>query len=173
MSQVIAFPGITVRYPKAATDLPKAECILLVAIRVWVDGLRQNTDPLPSLRHGFSIAGAPDAAASVDMMMRILARAARHPLMIHRPSCPCLSQEEKQLLRAASLAQSDQEHLAETALRRTLLSAHGAEFALGPLLGIGRLFAAARLWFEGQNSSAERDGDQAAAWSCAAQATVH
>jgi hypothetical protein len=60
--------------------------------------------------------------------------------------CPHLSLDEKNLLRAASLAQADEGHVAEKVLRTTLLSAQGAEFAIGPLEGLGTLFAQARLF---------------------------
>jgi hypothetical protein len=56
---------------------------------------------------------------------------------------------------AAHLAQAGDSHLAEKALRAALLSGQGAEFALGPLEGVGELFAQARLFFRRRRESAE------------------
>jgi hypothetical protein len=44
--------------------------------------------------------------------------------------------------------------MAERALRTALLSAQGAEFALGPLQGLSELFAEAKLFFHWRRSSA-------------------
>lgn len=43
--------------------------------------------------------------------------------------------------------QTGESKMAERALRMALLSAQGAEFALGPLRGLGELFAEAKLLF--------------------------
>ena len=95
-------------------------------------------------------AGVHDAAFSVDQLMAIFTHSARRPMAIHSPGCPALSDHEKQLLNAASLAQAGESKMAERALRITLLSAQGAEFALGPLHGLGELFAEAKLFFSRQ-----------------------
>jgi hypothetical protein len=49
------------------------------------------------------------------------------------------------LLHAASLAQAGETPRAERALRHALLSAQGAEFAIGPLEGLATLFTEASL----------------------------
>jgi hypothetical protein len=97
---------------------------------------RQGEDPLPNLCEIMRAADAHDAAFSVDQLMAVVARTARRPVAIHCPRCPYLSIDEKHLLHAANLPQSGKSELAE----RALLSAHGAEFALGPLEGLGELF---------------------------------
>jgi hypothetical protein len=56
------------------------------------------------------------------------------------------------LLNAARLVQTGQSKMAERALRTALLSAQGAEFALGPLQGLGELFAEAKLFFRWRRS---------------------
>ena len=77
--------------------------------------------------------------------MFVVARSAHRQVAIHCPRCPTLSDDEKHLLNAASLAQAGRSDLAERALRTALLTAQGAEFALGPLEGLAELFAEARL----------------------------
>ncbi len=146
MGQVIAFPVPPTSYPDRAADLDHAECVLLIAIRSWVDCYKLGEDPIPRLCQGLEIAGAPDAAFSIDGLMTVVARSVVRPVEIHCLRCPQLSDDEKNLLRAASLAQADDGELAEKVLRTCLLSAQGAEFAIGPLEGLAELFAQARLF---------------------------
>jgi hypothetical protein len=82
------------------------------------------------------VAGAHDAAFSVDQLMAAVVRFAQRPVTIHCPRCPTLSEDEKHLLNAARLVQVGQSEIAERALRTALLSAHCAQFALGPLQGL-------------------------------------
>jgi hypothetical protein len=146
MGQVIAFPVQPTPYPDLAAELDRAECILLIAIRSWVECYRTGDDPIPRLCQGLEIAGAPDASFSVDGLMTVVARVVTRPVDINCPRCPNLSLDEKHLLRAASLAQSGERELAEKVLRTTLLSAQGADFAIAPLEGLGELFAQAKLF---------------------------
>jgi hypothetical protein len=68
-------------------------------------------------------------------------------MTIYCPHCPVLSEDEKYLLNAARLVQAGDSQMAERVLRTALLSAQGAEFALGPLRGLGELFAEAKVFF--------------------------
>ncbi len=145
MGQVIHFPLPASDYPTRATDLDRAESLLLIAIRWWVAAMRTAEDPLPRLSQGLDMAGAREAAFSIDALMGVVARTARRMLTVHCPRCPNLSDDETQLLHAASLAQDGDSPAAERALRHALLSAQGAEFALGPLEGLGTLFTEASL----------------------------
>jgi hypothetical protein len=147
MGQIIRLLVTPAGYPDTSADLDPAESVLLLAIRWWVDAWRRGDDPMPRLHQGLGIAGAHNAAFSIDTLMSIVARTVREPLAIHCPRCPQLSGDEKQFLHAASLAHAGDGHLAEKALRIALLSAQGAEFALGPLEGLAELFAEVRLFF--------------------------
>jgi hypothetical protein len=147
MGQIIHLQVASTAYPDSASALDPSESALLAGIRCWVAGYRERGDPLPDLCQEMDSAGVHDSAFSVDQLMAIFAHAARRPLEIHCPGCPALSDDEKQLLNAASLAQAGQSKMAERTLRLTLLSAQGAEFALGPLRGLGELFAEAKLFF--------------------------
>jgi hypothetical protein len=134
-------------YPDRSAELDQAECVLLIALRWWVTDHQRGIDPLPRLCEILGETGAHDTAFSVDRLMSVVARSARQPIAIHCPCCPHLSDDEKNLLHAVYLAQTGDAQRAEKALRTALLSAQGAEFALGPLEGIGELFAMARLLF--------------------------
>ena len=155
MGQVIPFTTTPSAYPARTSLLDAAECTLLIAIRWWAAAVRHGDDPMPRLCQDLEIASARDAAFSVDGLMTIVARTVRQPIAVHCPHCPHLSVDEAHLLHAASLAQSGERSLAERALRSALLSAPGAEFALGPLEGLGELFAETRLLFTRRRSPAE------------------
>jgi hypothetical protein len=138
-------PGSAPRYPIETEALDPAECVLLISMRCWVADIHQEADPLLRLRPGLAAAGAPDAALSLDALMRVLARTARRPIAIGCPRCPGLSADERRLLHAASLAQAGAPGRAEAALRADgMLSAPGADSA-GPLGGLAALLAGAGL----------------------------
>lgn len=146
MGQVIDFPALPASYPDLSADLDTAECVLLIAVRWWVESYRNGDDAIPRLWQGLASAGVADAALSIDFLMRVVATTVTRPIDIHCPRCPHVSLDEKHLLRAASHAQADEQLLAERVLRTTLLSAQGAEYAIVPLTGLGELFAQARLF---------------------------
>jgi hypothetical protein len=152
MAQIIQFFASPASYPTRTTFLDAAERAFLIAVRWWVSALRHGEDPVPHLSQHLHAVGVRDAAFSVDALMAIIARTVRQPLAIHSPHCPHLSADETRLLQAASLVQAGERALAERALRTALLSAPGAEFALGPLAGLGELFARAGLLFSRRQS---------------------
>lgn len=147
MGQIIRLSAAPTVFPDTSTALDPPEHVLLIAIRWWVNASRHDEDPMPRLCRDLETAGSYEAAFSIDALMATLARSVLRPIEVHFPHCPNLSSDEKILLHAAGLAQAGDTPLAEKTLRTALLSAQGAEFALGPLEGIGELFAEARLFF--------------------------
>ena len=146
MGQVIQFlPSIAPIRRRSGLDDPAA--VLLIGLRWWAEDTSRQHDPLPRLRQGMGIAGLSDSALAIDAFMTIAGCTTYRVLELHGPGCDCLSQDEKHLLHAASLVQAGHDALAERALRTALLTAQGADMALGPLQGIGQLFSAARLFF--------------------------
>jgi hypothetical protein len=133
--------------PVPCSTLEPAASVGLIGMRWWVSDRLAGDDPLPRLRLGMQAAGSPDAALSVDAFMGVLTRSARRQITVEQPRCPVLSADETALLAASALVQHGQPELAEKVLRNVLLSADGAVFAIGPLEGLGRLFAQARLYF--------------------------
>lgn len=154
MGQVIPFRAR--RVDRTAGALQQADAAFLDATRRWAASFRARQDPLPGLRRHLHPLGAAEAAFSVNALMEIVARTLRRPIDIHCPGCSCLSPDERRLLDAAALAQAGDHERAERALRSALLSAQGAEFALGPLAGLGRLFARAGLMFAHRNFALAR-----------------
>lgn len=170
MGQVIQLPPSRTPSPDTTAALDSAEATLLLALRWWVADRRQGVDPLPRLCQAMTAAGATDAAFSVDQLMGVVARTARRQVELRCPRCPRLAEDERTLLYAAGAAQGGESALAERVLRTTLLSAAGAEFALGPLVGLGELFAQVRLFFTRRASAPPAPE----AWSPdAALGTVH
>jgi hypothetical protein len=161
--------------PSNANALHQAEAVFLLAIRWWVADRARKEDPLPRLCKALQMAGAGDAAFSVDHLMSTVARTARRPIEIHCPCRPRLSEDEQQLLQAASLAQVDEQKQAASVLRTALLSAHGAEFALGPLVGLGCLFSQANLMFRRKWWPVidRQTTGQALAWSPHTSTSIH
>ncbi|WP_428493163.1 hypothetical protein [Rhodopila sp.] len=154
MGQIIRLPVRLAGYPDNSGALDPAESVLLIAVRSWVDAYRQDEDPMPRLCQSLDAAGVSDAAFSVGRLMTAVAGSAVQPMSIHRPSCRHLSNDEKRLLHAASLAQSGHDHLAETALRAALLSAEGAAGALDPLLDLAGLLGEAGMFFRRRRAPA-------------------
>jgi hypothetical protein len=147
VGQVIQFQLPVDRYPERRAGLDDPEAVLLIGLRWWAEDTSRQHDPLPRLRQGMGIAGLSDSALAIDAFMTIAGRTTYRALEVHGPGCDCLSQDEKHLLHAASLAQAGHNAIAEKVLRTALLTAQGADMALGPLLRIGQLFSSARLFF--------------------------
>lgn len=161
--------------PAAAEALDPAEAICLEAIRWWVADMKAGTDPLPRLREGMTRAGAPDATFSLDQFMRVITRSAWRQVGVACPSCPRVSADEQLLLLVAGLAQARETGSAGNILRTSLLSARGAEFAIGPLEGLGRLLAGAGPTFRRRAlpQGAMRLAEAAKAWASPPSASIH
>jgi hypothetical protein len=162
MGQVVPFPTRPIAPAAKASDLPTAECVLLLAIRWWVEDYCAGADPMPRLREALDKAGAHDAAFSIDGLMTSLAHVTRRRLSIHCPRCPDLSNDERRLLEAASLTQSGRIDLAQQALRTALLSSDGAACAIDALDGLCEIFGQTRLFFA-RRPEPSQDGVEA--WS--------
>lgn len=139
MGHITSFlPRVLRGYPTAVEALDEPETVLLGGLRGWVAALRRSEDPRPVLGGLLAEAGAPAAAAPLDMVLRIVARTARHPVGIACPHCPRIAPDEQRLLHAVRLVQGGEGGLAEETLRDGLLSPTGAGFAMVPLRGLGR-----------------------------------
>jgi hypothetical protein len=148
MAQILPFTPRSLRgIPAATTALEAAESLYLLALRWWVVDVRAWADPAPRLCQAMAQAGAEAAAASVDQFMRVLARTAQRPVELHLPCCSCVAGDEQMLLHAARLAQCGEPRRAAACLTGELLPALAADFALGPLAGLGTLFGRAGLYF--------------------------
>ena len=128
MGQVIHLTISSAAYPNAINSLERAERTFVQAMRLWFASYRRGDDPVRHLCEVMRAADAHDAAFPIDRLMALIARTARQPIAIYCQRCPHLE-------------------MAARTLRTALLSAHGAEFALSPLEGLGELFAEAKLLF--------------------------
>lgn len=155
MGQVVSFNATPSAYPPPTASLDSAESAVLITIRWLAAAFRGGEAPMPHLFQRVETTGTHGAAFSVNVLIGVIARTARHLLEIHCTRCPHLSDDEKHTLHAERLAQAGKNAMAACALRTALLTAQGAEFALGPLKGLGELFTEAKLFFHRQRSVAE------------------
>jgi len=126
------------------SDLGKPDALLLLAMRWWVEERLAGRSALARLRGAMARADAADAAYSVDGLMEIILRTARRPVAMHGPRCHAVSGDERDMLRAAALAQSGYTDQAAQRLG-DMLAPSGVRFAIGPLAGLGQVFASAGL----------------------------
>jgi hypothetical protein len=92
VGQIIRLPvALATEYPDISAALDPASCVLLIGVRWWVADFRERDDPLPRLCRAMDVAGAHDAAFSVDQLMAAAVRFAQRPVTIYWPSCPTLS----------------------------------------------------------------------------------
>lgn len=127
------------------TDLGKPDALLLLALRWWVEERLAGRSAVPRLRTAMARADAADAAYSIDALMEIILRTARRPVATHGPRCRRISDDERALLRAAALAQAGWTEEARRSLAGKMVAPAGARFAVGPLAGLGQVFASAGL----------------------------
>ena len=177
MGHVTSFaPRVLRGYPTMVAALDEPEALVLRCIRPWVAELRRAAEPLPRLHRMLSAAGAPDAAASIDMLMHVVARTACRPVGIGCPCCAGLAPDEQRLLHAARLAQGWEARLAEEVLRDGLLTAEGAAFAQGPLVGLGRVLGRAGLRLRARSLTGLAEAIElggASAWTPPNPVTLH
>lgn len=176
MGHILPFvPRVLRGYPATVAALEPSERLFLGQVRLWVQAVRQGLNPVPALRQAMAAQGVGAAAMSIDMLMRILGRAARRPVEVRCPACSRLAADEQALLHAARLAQGRDMRLAEETLRAALLSPVAASFAMGPLEGLGRIFAAAGLPLPSRAlpAGSAAPADSVTPWLPALPATLH
>jgi hypothetical protein len=140
MSLVIRLSAHSVIYADDVARLDPAERVLPIARRWWVADRHRGDDRLPRLYQALNVAGVRDGGLPADQLIRVVVPSARRLIDIGCSPCSHLFDDEKQVLNATSLRQTGKSDVTQRALRTALLSAHGAEFALGPL----ELFARAK-----------------------------
>jgi hypothetical protein len=133
MQEVDTFEGLEV-----------SERLLVWGGRTWVACCRRRHCPMAEIKGVFSRFGVTDAAASLDALLGAAAQHAIRSIAVQCPVCAQISDDEVTLLSAASAAQRHDPATAQAHLQSWLPAAI-AEWALGPLHGLGVLFARAGL----------------------------
>jgi hypothetical protein len=121
-------------------DLEVAEKVVLWSVRtrlkgvVSFDGIRQG------LRRAYDATSADVAVAAFEPWFLILANHCRRDLHLHRPQCPCLSDDERQMLDLIARVQAGDaggaRHLAASLVHeRALVAFLGASLTLAQALG--------------------------------------
>jgi AcrR family transcriptional regulator len=90
------------------------------------------------LRDVYRSAGVPDAAASIDGLMRFFAVASRRPPALGCPACTRLTDDEAQILNGVRALQRD-EGLGAEVILAAWLPARAAELAAPAMEGLARL----------------------------------
>jgi hypothetical protein len=152
MGQIITFPHQPTPYPDHAADLDMVKCVPPIAMRSRTDPHEAGEDPIPGLFSAPDTADAPDAAFSIDGLMMAAAQDATRQGDVRCVPCPRMPLDETLVLSSSDLARAGESRFAERALRTTLLSAQGADCAIGPLECPGALFIRARLYLARRRS---------------------
>lgn len=124
--------------------LEVSERLLIVGCRTWVVRRSTRSCPLDELDQLFAGFGVLGAAAPLDVLLCAAARTAFRPIEVHCPRCRKLSDDETRLLCAVAVGQADDLAQASRQLAHWLPSAV-ADWACGPVCGLGLLFAQAGL----------------------------
>lgn len=131
-----AAPAILPDMPFAALS-PSAR-LALWGLRYWVTCARQGRCPALLMRDVYRSAGVPDAALSIEQMMRIFHVAARRAPAVGCPACTRITDDEAQLLVAlARLQQRD--GVAAEPLLAPWLPPRAAELAAPAMEGLALL----------------------------------
>ena len=121
-----------------ALEIP--ERLLIWGCRTWAACGQRQVCPLAELQDVFRRFGVVDAVASLDALLCATAQTAIRSIEVRCPRCPNLSDDEVCLLHAAAAAQHRDMESAREYLKRWLPGAV-ADWALGPVRGLGILFA--------------------------------
>jgi hypothetical protein len=133
--------------PVATSRLPPPDRLLLWAIRAWVIGLKRRIDVREPIRSAFGrlkVAETAEAADLIEALMSIVACGAVRPLAVECVCHKVLSDDERCLLRAATLHQDGRGFEARFLLR-TILSPTASSGAGEILDRLGLLLAGAGL----------------------------
>ena len=128
----------------ALRRLDAGERLFMWGFRIMAQHHRFGRPTIPEIRQVYWHFGVEDSVLSLDALVGTFARAAHAPIEIHSPGCPCVSQSERCLLRAAAAAQSGALAIVRRELGRWLPGL-AADWATEPLCDLGRLFQAAGL----------------------------
>lgn len=118
--------------------LPPAARLALWGMRYWATCARHGRCPALMLRDVYHSAGVPDAASSIDGLMRIFATASRRAPALGCPACTRLTDDEAQILNGLRALQRD-EAVGADILLAAWLPARAAELAAPSMEGLARI----------------------------------
>jgi hypothetical protein len=120
--------------------------LFLWGFRMIAEHRRCDHPTLPAIKDCYQRFGIEDAAPLIDALVDAFFHTAHTPITIHSARCPCVSDEEAFLLQAMTSAQSSDTGAARRQFERWL-PAQAAEWVMGPVFEVGRLFYVAGLSF--------------------------
>lgn len=86
--------------------LPITDRLVVLAIRAWVEAVRNDLPPSAAARAAFGAVGMADVASLIHALMTAVAYGARRPLDIARPCAARLTDDESLLLDAIALGRA-------------------------------------------------------------------
>lgn len=86
--------------------LPITDRLVMLAIRAWVEAVRNDLPPSAAARAAFGAVGMADVASLIHALMTAVAYGARRPLDIARPCAGRLTDDESLLLDAIALGRA-------------------------------------------------------------------
>jgi hypothetical protein len=125
-------------------DLDIGERLFIWAFRAIVQHRKRGAPDMSEVERVFGEFGVDAALWSVAALVQAFALTAHTAIAVHCPGCPCISEAELSLLRAAAAAQRADIEIARRELERWLPGL-AADWALAPARGLGQLFEAAGL----------------------------
>jgi hypothetical protein len=127
-------------------DFEIGERLFIWGFRAIVQHRKCGKPAISELERVYNEFGVDAALWSVDALVQAFALTAHTAIEVHCPGCPCISEAELSLLRAAAGAQRADFEIARREFERWLPVA-AADWALAPARGLGQLFQAAGLRF--------------------------
>jgi hypothetical protein len=130
--------------PERLFDFEIGERLFIWGFRATMQHRKYGKPTVTELERIFAQFGTDAAVWSLDALVQAFALTAHTPIEVHCPCCPCISEAEISLLRAAAAAQRGDLDIARREFERWL-PGQAAEWVLAPVLGLGQLFQAAGL----------------------------
>jgi hypothetical protein len=121
-------------------DLEVAEKVVLWSVRTRLEGVTSFDRIRQALRRAYDATSADAAFGAFEPWFLILANHCRRDLHLHRPQCPCLSDDEREMLELIARVQAGDadgaRHIAASLVHeRALVAFLGASQALAQALG--------------------------------------
>ncbi|MGA7431574.1 MAG: hypothetical protein WBQ24_01770 [Xanthobacteraceae bacterium] len=138
MSDIIASQPAT----GTLLQLDLGERLFIWGFRSMAEHRRRGWPTMREMRDVYAHFQVASALSFFDELIEAFASTAHTPIEIHSPGCPCVSESETCLLRAAAAAQSGDLDTASHGFSRWIpISATG--WLMTPTCAIGRMFQAA------------------------------
>lgn len=126
-------------------DLPFSEQLVLWGVRLWVQGLKNETNIQSQLRTAFKLAGAPEGHPALDDLMTVITVSADQGIDIRCTKCPSISPDELRILGALAAWQHEKDDSLINLFLAAWLPSTARRVAQTPIAQLGGALRAAKL----------------------------